>query len=447
MKGILLAGGTGSRLYPSTKVTNKHLLNVYDKPMIEYPLKTLLDLGIKDIIVVTGTEHSGAVIKYLQDKEGINFTFKIQRQPDGIAGALMLCKELLDSDTIVILGDNVFEETPDIQKENGCFLVVKEVTCPERFGVAVIEEGKIKSVVEKPKEFLSNKAITGLYKFDDRLPTFLDNLSKSQRGEYEITDIINKYLVEDGYVNYCLYNKFWSDAGTPESLYECSTLLQSNKIKRVAIYTANFGGKDTYQSPIEKTLMNEKGYVIDCFYFTDSDIQIDGVVTRQLPPFCVSPRKSARFIKTASHLLFKDYDYTIWVDGRLKLTKPISDYINLLDNGNHVAVCKHPDRDCIYKEYAECVKQQLDDIDIMTHQITSIKEKGYPENNGLAETGILVRDSSEVVNQLNKYWCEFIVNHSIRDQLSFNYVMWALNENYSIIPEDFRKKGKHLVYD
>lgn len=239
--GILLAGGTGSRLRPSTNVTNKHLLNVYNRPMIDFPLQTLRDLGLKRIVVVCGTEHVGSLVNYMcggNFYEDIDLTFKVQNKADGIAGALRLCSDLIASvdQTVVVLGDNIFATLPFELKsvsDSRCSIVLARVKNPERFGVACVDErGKVRRVVEKPEIPPSNLAVTGLYVFDSRLTHFLPSLVVSKRGEYEVVDIINMYLDRDGCVEHFIVDGFWSDAGTPESLYE-STCYVRDKLKLV----------------------------------------------------------------------------------------------------------------------------------------------------------------------------------------------------------------------
>ena len=197
--------------------------------MIEYSLKTLIDQHITNIIVVSSTDHIGTIIKYLTENpnfKDICFTFKAQTEPNGIAGALMLCKHLMNNKTVyVVLGDNIFESLP--QTNGDCCVILKKVQNPEQFGVAVIENEKIIKIIEKPKEFVGTHVVTGFYKFDRRLSIFLENLKKSDRGEYEISDVLNKYIAADGKLNYTIYDKFWSDAGTLKSLQACTTFFSA----------------------------------------------------------------------------------------------------------------------------------------------------------------------------------------------------------------------------
>lgn len=229
MKGVILAGGKGTRLFPMTSVTNKHLVPVGNLPMIEYPLHTLLKMGINDICVVTGGEHFQNIAAYLsQMHPNINFSYHYQREAGGIAQALYLVAPSIGNEkTAVILGDNIFEGNFSAAAERfkhstlGSMVFLKEVPDPERFGVPVIEDGKIVSTAEKPKFPPSNFAITGLYFYDSTVFDKISNLKPSARGEYEITDVINRYIHE-GRLNHHILDGFWSDAGTIESREKCS---------------------------------------------------------------------------------------------------------------------------------------------------------------------------------------------------------------------------------
>jgi glucose-1-phosphate thymidylyltransferase len=236
MKGVILAGGTGSRLYPCTKVTNKHLLPVYSKPMIHYPLKTLVDVGIKDILVISGKEHAGDFLKLLgSGKEfGVNLTYGVQEEAGGIAEALYIAKNFIGNDSlVVILGDNIFDQ--NIQQfvehfktqENGARIFLKKVSIDEarRFGCAVVQEDKVLYVEEKPRDPKSNLAMTGLYMFDSNIFSIIEGLERSSRGELEITDAID-YYVKNGKCYHNIIEGFWSDAGTFESLFASSQYLK-----------------------------------------------------------------------------------------------------------------------------------------------------------------------------------------------------------------------------
>lgn len=236
MKGIILAGGTGSRLYPLTKVTNKHLLPVYDRPMIYYPLQTLIDAGIKDIMVVSGRGHVGHFLELLGSgaEFGVKFSYEIQSEAGGIAQALSLAKDFAGGDdVIVILGDNIFQDNVhDALKgfSSGALIFLKPVPDAHRFGVAELDEAnrKVVSIEEKPKAPKSSYAVTGLYVYDNDVFEIIGSLKPSGRGELEITDVNNEYI-RRGKLSYAMLNGYWSDAGTFESLYKASELVRKNK--------------------------------------------------------------------------------------------------------------------------------------------------------------------------------------------------------------------------
>lgn len=223
MKGIILAGGTGSRLFPLTKVTNKHLLPIGNKPMIYYPIEKLLDVGIDEILIVTGTEHMGDVVNLLGSGKdfGCKFTYKVQDEAGGIAQALGLAENFVGNDTMtVILGDNIFENSLEKAVQNypdhGAQILVKEVEDPERFGVAEIDGDKIVGIEEKPDQPKSNYAVTGIYMYDNRVFDFIKTLEPSDRGELEITDVNNHYIRQND-LRFSVLNGWWTDAGTPKS--------------------------------------------------------------------------------------------------------------------------------------------------------------------------------------------------------------------------------------
>ncbi|MEN6514773.1 dTDP-4-dehydrorhamnose reductase [Methanoculleus sp.] len=231
MKGIILAGGTGSRLYPLTKVTNKHLLPVYDKPMIYYPLQTLVAAGIKDIMIVSGRGHVGHFLELLgSGKEfGVRLTYEIQEGAGGIAQALGLAESWAGTDNVaVILGDNIFQD--DIRKdveafESGAKIFLKEVTDAHRFGVAEVKGSRVLGIEEKPKAPKSNLAVTGLYLYDAGVFEIIRTLKPSGRGELEITDVNNAYI-RRGAMEFSRLEGFWSDAGTFESLLRASVMVR-----------------------------------------------------------------------------------------------------------------------------------------------------------------------------------------------------------------------------
>src|SRR6056297_1271325 len=203
MKGIVLAGGTGSRLFPLTKVTNKHLLPVGKKPMIYYPIEKLINAGIDEILIVTGTDHMGAVVNLLGSGKdfGCRFTYKVQDEAGGIAQALGLAENFEGDDSMtVILGDNIFETS--LQKAISSYpgeraqILLKEVDDPERFGVAEVEGDKIVGIEEKPDQPKSDLAVTGVYIYDAGVFNFIRDLEPSDRGELEITDVNNHYIKE-----------------------------------------------------------------------------------------------------------------------------------------------------------------------------------------------------------------------------------------------------------
>jgi len=236
MKGVILAGGKGTRLYPLTAVTNKHLIPICDLPMIEYPLRTLKNLGVKSIAVVTGGEHFQAIAQYLVEVHPeIDFAFFCQREAGGIAQALSLVKDFAFGEKIaVVLGDNIFEEDfLEISKEFensdlGAMLFLKEVSFPERFGVAEIFDGKVISIEEKPLLPKSNYIVTGIYFYDLSVFDKINKLKPSARGELEITDV-NNLFIKEGRAGYNIVEGFWSDAGTFESRRVCEEFLQMVK--------------------------------------------------------------------------------------------------------------------------------------------------------------------------------------------------------------------------
>ncbi len=231
MKGVILAGGLGTRLYPLTKVTNKHLLPVYNKPMIFYPIDTLVKAGITDIMVVTGGPHCGHFMSILKNGKELGIThleYAYQENEGGIADALSLAKDFADGDSItVILGDNTSDA--DIKEEiasftEGALIFLKEVPDPKRFGIATFDPSnktKIVNITEKPENPDSNMAVTGVYIYDKQVFDFIDAIEPSQRGELEITDVNNKY-VEKGQLRWGELKGYWWDAGTFDTLLEAN---------------------------------------------------------------------------------------------------------------------------------------------------------------------------------------------------------------------------------
>jgi glucose-1-phosphate thymidylyltransferase len=236
MKGVILAGGLGTRLMPCTKVTNKHLLPVYDKPMIYYPLKTLVGAGLSDIMIVTGGNNAGDFLRLLGNGrefglKDISYTY--QEGEGGIADALKLAEDFADNDKIaVMLGDNVIES--DItgavkefnRQEKGAKIFLKEVDDPERFGVAEIKDGRVINIAEKPEKPVSRYAVVGIYMYDNDVFEIIRSLKPSDRGELEITDVNNEYI-KRGTMAYSMLEGWWTDAGTSfESLFRASSLVR-----------------------------------------------------------------------------------------------------------------------------------------------------------------------------------------------------------------------------
>ena len=239
MKGVILAGGHGSRLYPLTKIFNKSLLPVYDKPMIYYPLQTLKEIGCKEICIVSGKEHCGQIMNQLGSGEeyGVDITYRVQEKPGGIAQALGLCREFAGTENVfVCLGDNIFEDNFSDLKLNyfdsWCHIFLKEVPDPERFGVPVFQgmDRHLMKVEEKPEKPMSDYAVTGLYMFNQEVWSIIDTLKPSERGELEVVDLINWYI-DRGKTTYSQLKGFWSDAGTPDSLVQANKLVSEKEKK------------------------------------------------------------------------------------------------------------------------------------------------------------------------------------------------------------------------
>jgi glucose-1-phosphate thymidylyltransferase len=236
MKGVVLAGGTGSRLSPLTKVTNKHLLPIYDKPMIYYPIQTLVNTGIRDILVVTGGKNAGEFLRLLGNGKDfglqhVNYTY--QEGEGGIAHALGLAEFFADGEPIcVILGDNIIEANvckaaDDFRKQGkGAKIILKQVTDADRFGVVEIQGDRIVGIEEKPKVPKSNLAVIGIYFYDASVFEKIKRLKPSGRGELEITDV-NNFYVQEGSLSYEMLDGWWTDAGTFESLLRANNLVAS----------------------------------------------------------------------------------------------------------------------------------------------------------------------------------------------------------------------------
>ncbi|MDD4027048.1 MAG: sugar phosphate nucleotidyltransferase [Candidatus Shapirobacteria bacterium] len=231
MKGIILAGGKATRLRPLTAITSKQLLPVYDKPMIYYPIETLIKAGIKDILIIISPEYSGHFLNLLGDGRefGARFSYAVQKEPRGLADAFIIGEDFIDNDDVtMILGDNIFDQ--DFSKEiknfkGGAMIFAKQVPDPERFGVVEFDkEMRAISIEEKPEKPKSNYAVVGLYTYDNRIVEFAKNLAPSPRGEIEITDLNNIYL-KSGEMKVNLFNTIWEDAGTFDSLLRVANIM------------------------------------------------------------------------------------------------------------------------------------------------------------------------------------------------------------------------------
>ncbi|MBM4339802.1 MAG: spore coat protein [Deltaproteobacteria bacterium] len=243
MKGVILAGGLGTRLYPLTKVTNKHLLPVYDKPMIYYPIQTLINAGIDDILIVTGGNNAGDFLRLLGNGKEfglkhINYTY--QQGEGGIAEALSLAEFFAAGEGIcVVLGDNIIENNirraaeAFRKQKGGAKILLKEVPDPHRFGVAEMKGDRIAGIEEKPKQPKSNYAVIGIYFYDPTVFDFIKTLKPSERGELEITDVNNRYI-EKGTMTYDILEGWWTDAGTFESLLRANQLVAQTGANKVS---------------------------------------------------------------------------------------------------------------------------------------------------------------------------------------------------------------------
>ncbi len=242
MKGVILAGGLGTRLYPLTKITNKHLLPIYNRPMITYPVECLVKAGIDDILIVTGGNHPGDFLRLLGNgKEyGVkNISYAYQEGEGGIADALALAENHAACGPVcVVLGDNLLEQT--IQKAvegyrkqgSGARILLKEVEDPQRFGVPVLEGDKVVRIIEKPNDPPSNYAVTGIYMYDVQVFDFIKTLDPSERGELEITDVNNLYI-DQGTMTWSEIDGWWTDAGTFDSLLKASNLVAHGGANKV----------------------------------------------------------------------------------------------------------------------------------------------------------------------------------------------------------------------
>lgn len=242
MKGIILAGGLGTRLHPLTRVTNKHLLPVWNKPMVHYPIECLVKAGITDIMLVTGGNNAGDFLRLLGNGaeyglKHLNYTY--QQGEGGIADALRLCEHFADGGPVcVVLGDNIIEKnirqarTNFDEQRTGAKILLKEVPDPERFGVAEVDGKKVVRIVEKPKAPKSKYAVIGIYFYDARVFEIIRTLKPSSRGELEITDVNNAYI-EQGTMTFEVLEGWWTDAGTFESLHRASNLVHDGGANQV----------------------------------------------------------------------------------------------------------------------------------------------------------------------------------------------------------------------
>ncbi len=242
MKGVILAGGLGTRLFPLTKITNKHLLPVYDLPMIYYPIQTLVNAGVEDIMIVTGGRNSGDFLRLLGNGSEFglkHLNYAYQEGEGGIAAALGLAEHWAQGESlVVILGDNLIEGnicravTNFREQEVGAKILLKEVEDPERFGVATLDGDRVTKIVEKPQQPETNLAVIGVYMYDERVWDIIGNLEPSKRGEMEITDV-NNWYIDDGSMTFEVLEGWWTDAGTFESLHRASNLVADGGANKV----------------------------------------------------------------------------------------------------------------------------------------------------------------------------------------------------------------------
>lgn len=238
MKGIILAGGAGTRLHPLTRVTSKQLLPIYNKPMIYFPLETLLSAGITEVLIIVAPDHAGDFVKLLGSGRqfGCKFSYEVQDKPEGLAQAFLIGENFIgDDDVTLILGDNLFEDDfsePITGFQRGARVFAKKVPDPQRFGVVAFDEhNKVTSIVEKPKEPLSDFAVTGLYIYDNTVVSKAKSLAPSPRGELEITDLNNLYL-QEGSLDVAFVEGKWLDTGTFESLFEAITFAREKELAK-----------------------------------------------------------------------------------------------------------------------------------------------------------------------------------------------------------------------
>ncbi len=242
MKGVILAGGLGTRLFPLTKITNKHLLPIYDLPMIYYPIQTLVNAGIDDIMIVTGGRNSGDFLRLLGNGSEFglkHLNYAYQEGEGGIAAALSLAEHWAAGDSIaVVLGDNLIEGnicqavTNFREQDGGAKILLKEVPDPERFGVATLSGDRVTKIVEKPAQPETNLAVIGIYMYDGTVWDIIGGLEPSKRGEMEITDV-NNHFIADGTMTFEVLDGWWTDAGTFESLHRASNMVADGGANKV----------------------------------------------------------------------------------------------------------------------------------------------------------------------------------------------------------------------
>lgn len=251
MKGILLAGGNGRRLNPLTDITNKHLLAVYDRPMILYPLQSLVDAGIDEVLIITGKEYAGGFLKLLGSGKdyGCRIWYEIQEEAGGIAQALGLGEKFVENENVaVILGDNIFEDpfkpfVEEFEGQQGARVFLKKAPDASRFGVPVFKDEKIIKIEEKPEKPQSDYAVTGFYMYDSKVFQVIKDLKPSARGELEITDV-NNYYIENGLLKPHFVEGSWTDAGTFESLYRANRIARHINMSRAGLNAEEIKKRD-----------------------------------------------------------------------------------------------------------------------------------------------------------------------------------------------------------
>jgi len=264
MKGVILAGGTGSRLDPLTKVTNKHLLPVYNKPMIYYPIESLIKAGIKDIMIVSGKGHAGDFLELLGSgqKFGARFSYAVQEEAGGIAQALNLARNFVDNEKVIVyLGDNILQDdiTEAVEKFKqvtmGARIFLKKVENPEAYGVALInDKNKIQNIIEKPKKFVSDMAVVGVYMYDNQVWDIIKTLKPSGRGELEITDV-NNFYIKQGTMHYSILKGWWGDCGESiDTWLQANNLVAQTNNQKVISKSSMQIIKDTAHEVIKETL-------------------------------------------------------------------------------------------------------------------------------------------------------------------------------------------------